>query len=145
MWINKINSHNSEISQEFERMQERLREHFKRFALKVRDKFEREVIQNGINQEFEKLSPIKPRDFNYEDRVEAGEDSPLDNVNESEERIVNDDCLSPPLKEKKNNLVRAYTSPLREYQSAINTTADFRKINNIEKDLEFMDVAQRTK
>ena len=81
----KVKSHNDEINAEFERMQERLKEHFKFFANNVRDKFEREVIQVGINQEFEKLSPIKQQNESYDENDETGEDSRISGINERDE------------------------------------------------------------
>lgn len=139
----KVSSHNDEINEAFEKMQERLRGHFKIFANNVRDKFEKEVIQMGINQEFEKLSPIKRRDDFDEDYVETGEDSRLSGIHESEERIGNDDCLSPELKQMKTTLVRAYTNPLEEYQSSINTTAEFGKNARLQKDIKYMSLKHR--
>lgn len=141
----RIAAHTDDINKEFERMQERLKEHFKRFANRVRDRFEREVIQTGINQEFDKLSPIKRAHTYDEERMEIGESNHLSGVNDSEEQELNDECLSPEMRETKQKLVQAYTSPLREYQAAIDTTAEFRKISKLEKDLEFMDPQQKIK
>ena len=140
---NKITSHANEVNSEFERMQERLREHFKRFANRVRDRFEREVIHAGINQEFDKLSPIKKANTFDDERLETGESNHLSGVNESEEQELNDEWLTAEMRETKNKLVKAYTSPLREYQTAIDTTAEFRKITKLEKDLEYMDPIQK--
>lgn len=142
----RINSHSDEINEEFEAMQIRLKDHFKNFAISVRDKFEREVIQDGINQEFDKLSPIKRLNTNEDEQYESDEShSHLSGVNDSEEECVNDDCLSPEIRDLKNNLLQTYSSPLKECQSAINTTADFRKTSKIEKDLEHMDPIERSK
>lgn len=124
----RITSHSNDINNEFERMQERLREHFKRFANRVRDRFEREVIQTGINQEFEKLSPIKNAKSYDEERIDNVESNHLTGVNESDEQELNDECLTPEMRETKKKLVKAYTSPLKEYQVAIDSTAEFRKI-----------------
>lgn len=139
----KIADHTNEINEEFSRVQERLRDHFKLFANAVRDKFNQEVIQEGINQKYEKLSPIKQREHSDDDQLETGEDSRLTGINEEDDQFGNDECLSPELREVKNHLVRAYTSPLNEYQSAINTTADFRKSANLEKDLKYTDMTYR--
>jgi len=140
---NKVNEHSDEISDAFEAMKERLRDHFKYFAESVRQKFEREVIHVGINQEFEKLSPIKNRDEYDEDFIETGEDSRLSGIDESEDKPVNDACLSPEMKELKTNLVRAYANPLEEYQSSINTTAEFGKNMRLQKDIKYMSMRQR--
>lgn len=123
----RVTVYDEDVSDAFERMQERLREHFKVFANRVRDKFEKEVIHNGINQEFEKLSPIKGNLDYDEDYVETGEDSKLSGIEDSEEKGVNDECLTPDLKQMKTTLVKASTNPLEEYQNSINTTAEFGK------------------
>ncbi len=139
----KVNAHTDEISDAFEALQDRLREHFMQFTENVRNKFEREVIHVGINQEFEKLSPIKSRDEEDEDFIETGEDSRLSGIDESIERKANDACLSPELKQMKRSLVKAYTNPLEEYQTSINTTAEFGKNMRQQKDLKYMSVRQR--
>lgn len=139
----RISDHNDDISQAFERMQERLREHFKLFANNVRDKFEKEVIHMGINHEFEKLSPIKQRDTDDEDYVDTGEDSRLSGINDTDDRPGNDNCLSPELKTMKNTLVKASANPLEEYQSSINTTAEFGKNKRLQNDIRYMSMKQR--
>mmetsp|Transcript_2991 Transcript_2991/g.2471 ORF Transcript_2991/g.2471 Transcript_2991/m.2471 type:complete len:244 (+) Transcript_2991:1-732(+) len=124
-------------------MQDRLRDHFRIFAESVREKFEREVIHSGIKQEFEKLSPIKNRDDYDEDFIETGEDSRLSGIDETEERPGNDGCLSPDMKQLKSHLVKAYTNPLEEYQTSINTTAEFGKNLRLQNDLKYMSMKQR--
>ena len=141
----RITAHTNEINLEFERMQQRLMDHFKRFANTVRDRFEREVIKDGINQEFDKLSPIKRISTYDDEQNETGEDSHLSGVNGSDEESLNDEWLSPEMRLLKHNLIKAYTSPLKEYQSVINTTADFRKTSRVEKDLEHMDPIEKNK
>eukprot|EP00343_Euplotes_focardii_P011030 CAMPEP_0205827930 /NCGR_PEP_ID=MMETSP0206-20130828/33562_1 /ASSEMBLY_ACC=CAM_ASM_000279 /TAXON_ID=36767 /ORGANISM="Euplotes focardii, Strain TN1" /LENGTH=318 /DNA_ID=CAMNT_0053129275 /DNA_START=598 /DNA_END=1554 /DNA_ORIENTATION=+ len=139
----KINDHSDEISEAYEAMQDRLRDHFRIFAESVREKFEREVIHSGIKQEFEKLSPIKNRDDYDEDFIETGEDSRLSGIDETEERPGNDGCLSPDMKQLKSHLVKAYTNPLEEYQTSINTTAEFGKNLRLQNDLKYMSMKQR--
>lgn len=139
----KINNHTTDIDDAFERMQDRLRNHFKVFANNVREKFEKEVIHMGINQEFEKLSPIKQRNEDDEDYIDTEENSRLSGINESEERRGNDHCLSPELKEMKTHLVKAYANPLEEYQNSINTTAEFGKNARLQKDIRYMNIKQR--
>lgn len=142
----RVNSHSDVINQEFEAMQQRLKEHFKRFAITVRDRFEREVIHEGIHQEFDKLSPIKRLNTNEDEQNESDDDgSHLSGVNDSEEECLNDDCLSPEMRLLKNNILQTYSSPLKECQSAINTTAEFRKTTKLEKDIEYMDPTERSK
>jgi len=139
----KIHGHTNDISDAYERMHDRLREHFKVFANNVRDKFENEIIHNSINQEFEKLSPIKGRVDDDEDYIETDENSRISNMDDSMEKRANDACLSPELKYIKSSLVRASTNPLEGYQSSINTTAEFGKNNRMEKDLKYMSMKQR--
>lgn len=139
----RINTHNDEISEAFEAMQERLRGYFRIFADSVRDKFEREVIHMGINQEFEKLSPIKTKDEYDDDYVETGEDSRLSGIQTSDEKQGNDNCLPADLRQKKNTLVKAYINPLEEYQCSINTTAEFGKNARLQNDIKYMSMKQR--
>ena len=139
----KIQKHSEEIDDEFLKVQERLLDHFKYFANTVRDKFEKEVIKIGINQEFDKLSPIKHKDTLDEEMIETGEDSRLSGIDSSDEKINPSEYLNPELNLMKNHLAKAYASPLRDYQNAINTTADFRRSTNINNDVKFMNVDQR--
>lgn len=135
-----INNHNDEIAQEFQRVQERLLSHFKFFANCVRDKFNQEVVQIGINNEFDKLSPIKRRDTYDENHIETEENSKLSGIESSGDKAGNEGCLTPELKQMKNSLLRAYTNPLQDYHNTINTTADFRKNNRIADDVKCVDM-----
>jgi hypothetical protein len=139
----RVTQHTDEISEAYEAMQERLRGHFRVLADSVRDKFEREVIHLGINQEFEKLSPIKTRDEYDDDYAETGEDSRLSGIQSSDEKLHNDECLPLDLKQMKTILVKAYTNPLEEYQCSINTTAEFGKNARLQKDIKYMSMKQR--
>lgn len=140
---NRIYDHCDEISEAFIALQERLRDHFRIFSDSIQDKFEREVIHNGINQEFEKLSPIKNKYDDDEDEEDTGAESKLSGINESDEKPGNDECLTPELSHMKNTLVRASTNPLEEYHSTINTTAEFGKNARLQKDIMYMSVNQR--
>ncbi|CAI2366094.1 unnamed protein product [Moneuplotes crassus] len=140
---NRIHDHCDEISEAFIALQERLRDHFRIFSDSIQDKFEREVIHNGINQEFEKLSPIKNKYDDEEDYEDTGAESRLSGIDESEEKPRNDECLTPELSHMKNTLVRAYTNPLEEYHSTINTTAEFGKNVRLQKELQYMSTKQR--
>lgn len=140
---NRIHDHCDEISEAFIALQERLRDHFQIFSDSIQDKFEREVIHNGINQEFEKLSPIKNKYDDEEDYEDTGAESRFSGIDESEEKPRNDECLTPELSQMKNTLVRAYTNPLEEYHSTINTTAEFGKNVRLQKELQYMNTKQR--
>ena len=138
-----INTHSDEINAEFMRVQERLLDHFKMFANSVRDKFNTDIIQVGINKEFDKLSPIKGKDDDSgDDRQDTNEDSVLSDINEPEDRQPND-CLNPEMNALKENLNQAYASPMKGYQTTINTTADFRKSETVQSDVQFMDTIKK--
>ena len=134
-----ITANTEAVNDEFFRMKERLLEHFKIFERNVRQKFNEEVVEIGIDQEFYKLSPIKQQYAMDDDRDETVEDSILSGIESSDEYPTDNQCLSPGLKDKKTFLLKAYGNPLQGYK----IDDDFRRQTRIKNDVKHMDVDNR--